>query len=87
MNQNNDTFSKTIIIIQLAILSQRYLSLCFSATNFALGSTLESFKSHVEGMDAETKGLAIGNSPQVMDSCYSFAVLPALENHVNNFPI
>ena len=27
-------------------------------------------------MDAETKGLAIGNSPQVMDSCYSFAVLP-----------
>jgi len=45
-----------------------------NATNFALGSTLESFKSHVEGMDAETKGLAIGNSPQLAQAHNAHAV-------------
>merc|ERR1719336_185209 len=39
-----------------------------------LGPTLEAFKSHVEGMDAETKGLAIGNSPQLAQAHNAHAV-------------
>ena len=39
-----------------------------------LGETLNQFKSHVEGMDAETKGLAIGNSPQLAQAHNSHAV-------------
>ena len=39
-----------------------------------LGKTLEQFKLHVDGMDPEMKGLAIGNSPELAQAHNSHAV-------------
>ena len=39
-----------------------------------LGNTLERFKLHVDGMDPEIKGLAIGNSPELAQAHNSHAV-------------
>jgi len=39
-----------------------------------LGKTLEQFKQHVDGMDPEMKGLAIGNSPELAQAHNSHAV-------------
>ena len=39
-----------------------------------LGKTLEQFKNHVDGMDPEMKGLAIGNSPDLAQAHNSHAV-------------
>ena len=39
-----------------------------------LGRTLAQFKSHVDGMDPEMKGLAIGNCPQLAQAHNSHAV-------------
>ena len=44
-----------------------------------LGSTLGQFKQHVDGMDPEMKGLAIGNSPELAQAPLS-PVVPALRN-------
>ena len=56
------------------VISVMVMFVSLSCTHFLVNHLQHYFKGHVEGMDAETKGLAIGNSPQLAQAHNAHAV-------------
>lgn len=59
--------------VQNACATQAILSVLLNAQNIELGETLSDFKSFIIDLDAESRGMAIGNSDQIRQIHNSFA--------------
>jgi ubiquitin carboxyl-terminal hydrolase L5 len=60
-------------VVQNACATQAILSVLLNANGIELGENLEQFKEFAVQLDAETKGMAIGESPTIRDAHNSFA--------------